>query len=159
MDTKNQAENAYDSFSHVCDRINGPKIHTAGSKRDQSNTSWEVSSLLQVRGPGIIRVIWCSCHFGVVWAHSQWPTEDAGRRVVGLFSMAFGFVLFVECGFHKHRKFVKWFLVFCSFLLTEKKMAKQSVRSSSKTATSDIHSISKGVATRSERNVRIGVLR
>lgn len=23
------------------------------------------------RGPGIIRVIWRSCHFGVVWAHLQ----------------------------------------------------------------------------------------
>lgn len=45
------------------------------------------------RGPGIIRVIWRSCHFNVVWAHLQWATEDAGRHVVVLFSMAF-FLLF-----------------------------------------------------------------
>jgi hypothetical protein len=63
----------------------------------------------------MIRVIWRSCHFGVVWAHLQWATEDAGRRVVGLGSMVFCCVLFVECGFHKHRKFVKSFWCFVLF--------------------------------------------
>jgi hypothetical protein len=67
------------------------------------------------RGPGIIRVVWRSCHFGVVWAHLQWPTEDAGRHVVGLGSMVVCFVLSVECGFHKHRKFVKSFWCFVLF--------------------------------------------
>lgn len=78
----------HDSFSRVCDKISGPESTRPGQ---EGPIQYLVRGIFIAasRGPGIIRMIWCSCHFSVVWAHLQRVTEDARRHVVGLFSMAF----------------------------------------------------------------------
>jgi hypothetical protein len=139
MDRKYQSENAYDSFSHMCDSISGPESTWPGSRGTNPIPVRHLHCCKSGTRDNPCGLAFLPLWYGVVWAHLQRATEDAGRHVVG-FRWRFCFICRMR--FHKASQIRKIVLVFCRFLLTRKKKkgGETTVQLSLQTESSDIQS-------------------